>query len=396
MSTSSYVLKYQHVILQLFGRGVNGDLSRSSRRRALRSGGHVFHELSYRPFVGFHPTDRQPWRPSFTHSDARVPLSDEGKMSDSVIRVQGGDDSELELLRRILNTLPAMVAYWDADQRCRFANQDYERWFGVKPEWVLGRRLEELLGPIYPLNLPYIEGALRGEPQLFEREIPDPKGGPPRHSQAHYVPDVVDGVVRGFSVLVADITARKRMEDALRRATARLDILAKHDALTGLANRTVAADRLERAISLNRRCGMRCAVLYVDLDGFKQVNDTYGHATGDAALRLVAVRLQQAVRQSDTVARLGGDEFIVLLPRLDDGAGAEKAARHILAVMTQDPFMLGGTRVDLTCSIGVAIFPEHGTTADRLAASADDAMYRAKRSGGNQYAVAYTSAPSIA
>jgi diguanylate cyclase (GGDEF)-like protein/PAS domain S-box-containing protein len=308
--------------------------------------------------------------------------------------IESEADSELDLLRRILNTLPAMVAYWDTNQRCRFANQDYERWFGVKPEWVVGRTLEDLLGPIYPLNLPYIEGALRGEPQLFEREIPDPKGGPPRHSQAHYVPDVVDGVVRGFSVLVADITARKRMEDALRRATARLDLLAKHDALTGLPNRTVLADRLERAISLNRRDGSHCAVLFVDLDGFKSVNDTYGHAAGDTVLRLVAAKLKQAVRDSDTVSRLGGDEFIILLSRLSDPGGAEETARHILAAMTQEPFMLGESRVDLTCSIGVATFPQHGSTADALAASADDAMYRAKRSGRNRFAMAEVSPTS--
>lgn len=301
---------------------------------------------------------------------------------------QGDEDGELELLRRILSTLPAMVAYWDVHQRCRFANQDYERWFGVKPEWVVGRTLEDLLGPIYPLNRPYIEGALRGEPQLFEREIPDPKGGPPRHSQAHYIPDVVDGVVRGFSVLVADITARKKMEDALRRATARLDVLAKHDALTGLPNRTVLADRLERAISLNARHGWHCAVLFVDLDGFKEVNDTYGHAAGDAVLRTVANRVKQAVRQSDTVSRLGGDEFIVLLAQLTEPAGAEETARHVLAALKQEPFSIGETGVELTCSIGIASYPEHGTTADQLAARADDAMYRAKRLGGNRYALA--------
>jgi len=306
------------------------------------------------------------------------------------------EDDELDLLRRILSTLPAMVAYWDADQRCRFANQDYERWFGVKPEWLVGRHMEELLGPLYQLNLPYIQGALRGEPQLFEREIPDPNGGPPRYSQAHYVPDVMDGVVRGFSVLVADITPRKRMEDALRSATARLDMLSKHDALTGLPNRTVLADRLERAISLNTRYGSRCALLFVDLDGFKSVNDAHGHAAGDALLRLVANRLQRVVRRSDTVARLGGDEFVVLLSRLEDSQGADEAARHVLAALADEPFMLGEARVDMTCSVGVAVFPEHGTTADQLAASADTAMYRAKRSGRNRFALAEALATSNA
>jgi PAS domain S-box-containing protein len=135
---------------------------------------------------------------------------------------QGGADRELEspLVRALVDNLPEMVAYWDANQRCRFANRAYELWFGVPPEKLIGRELRELLGPLYDLNLPYIEGALRGEEQLFERDIPDPRGGPPRSGLAHYVPDVVDGEVRGFCVLVADITKRKRA-DAAKQALER-------------------------------------------------------------------------------------------------------------------------------------------------------------------------------
>ncbi|HET9988841.1 MAG TPA: ATP-binding protein [Kofleriaceae bacterium] len=118
-------------------------------------------------------------------------------------------------LQRIVNDLPAMVAYWDAKLRCRFANRAYEKWFGVTAEAMLGRDMKEFLGPLYELNRPFIEGVLRGEEQEFEREIPDPHGGPPRYSQAHYIPDIVDGTVRGFSVLVADITRRRQAEQAL-------------------------------------------------------------------------------------------------------------------------------------------------------------------------------------
>lgn len=126
--------------------------------------------------------------------------------------------AEVAALRDVVNRVPAMLAYWDTDQRCRFANREYEKWFGVSPEALLGRTLEELLGPIYALNRPYIEGALRGEPQSFEREIPDPSGGPPRQSQANYIPQVVDGVVQGFAVLVVDVTPRKQAEEQLRDA----------------------------------------------------------------------------------------------------------------------------------------------------------------------------------
>ena len=125
------------------------------------------------------------------------------------------------LLRIAVDKLPSMIAYWDADGRCRFANAAYERWFGVSPDALLGKHISELLGPIYALNLPHIEAALRGEFQAFEREIPDPAGGRPRHSLANYIPDVVDGKVQGFFVLVMDISEVKLAQLALQESEAR-------------------------------------------------------------------------------------------------------------------------------------------------------------------------------
>lgn len=132
-----------------------------------------------------------------------------------------GADSDSGLLRSVVDKVSAMLAYWDTAQRCRFANQAYVRWFGVSPEALIGKHLSELLGPLYALNLPYIEGALRGEPQEFEREIPDPTGGPPRQSLANYIPDITDGVVRGFFVLATDISEIKRAQIALEESEAR-------------------------------------------------------------------------------------------------------------------------------------------------------------------------------
>jgi PAS domain S-box-containing protein len=128
---------------------------------------------------------------------------------------------EHALLHQIVDRVPSMLAYWDAEQRCRFANRAYERWFGISPETLIGKHISELLGPLYKLNLPHIEGALRGEPQEFEREIQDPAGGPARHSKINYLPDVADGVVRGFFVLVSDISDIKRAQLALRESEAR-------------------------------------------------------------------------------------------------------------------------------------------------------------------------------
>jgi PAS domain S-box-containing protein len=128
---------------------------------------------------------------------------------------------EHALLHQIVDRIPSMLAYWDSEQRCRFANRACERWFGVSPESLIGKHISELLGPLYKLNLPYIEGALRGEPQEFEREIPDPAGGPARHSKANYLPDIADGVVRGFFVLVSDVSDIKRAQLALQESEAK-------------------------------------------------------------------------------------------------------------------------------------------------------------------------------
>jgi PAS domain S-box-containing protein len=139
------------------------------------------------------------------------------------------------LLSTVVNEIPAMVAYWDKNQRCRFANRAYEKWFGIRPEAVIGITMKELLGPLYALNLPHIERALRGEEQEFEREIPDPAQGPARYSQAHYIPHVVDGQIQGFCVLVADITRRKRAEDALQIAQHQLEVRERLAAMATLA-----------------------------------------------------------------------------------------------------------------------------------------------------------------
>lgn len=131
-------------------------------------------------------------------------------------------------MRLVVDSVPSMLAYWDRSQRCVFANRAYTTWFGIAPELIVGRTMEQLLGPLYKLNLPYIEAALRGEPQQFEREIPDPAGGPSRQSLAVYTPHIEDGVVRGFTVVVSDINALKRTEAELRSA------LNDVKALTGL------------------------------------------------------------------------------------------------------------------------------------------------------------------
>lgn len=291
------------------------------------------------------------------------------------------------IVRQVVDGVPGMLAYWDKDQLCRFANAAYESWFGVKPEELIGRSMRDLLGPIYPRNLPYIEGALRGEEQAFEREIPDPQGGPPRNSQAHYLPHIVAGEVQGFGVMVTDISRQKGVEAELREAQARAQALATHDSLTGLPNRLLAHERLERAIEQAKRFRRCAAVLFLDLDGFKVINDSLGHAAGDAVLREVAARMLASTRSSDTVARLGGDEFLILLPEVENSISVGVVAQKLLAAMVATQFSGGGQEFNVSFSVGGALFPDHGTSARELIAHADVALYRAKRSGKNQFAL---------
>jgi len=295
-------------------------------------------------------------------------------------------DDELKLLRAVVDHVPAMLGYWDTQQRCRFANRAYETWFGVTPDALLGRSMHELLGPIYALNLPYIEAALRGERQAFEREIPDPRGGAPRYSQAHYIPDLVDGQVRGFYVLVADISQRRRFEQELRAAKERADVLATHDALTGLPNRLLLEDRARTAIELARRKQRLGVLAFVDMDDFKAINDTHGHAAGDSVLRGVGARLTATLRSWDTVARLGGDEFVILLPEVADEAAAEAACERLLAAVTGAPFEHEGHAIAGSFSLGAALFPRDGDELPTLLARADTALYAAKHAGKRRVA----------
>jgi diguanylate cyclase (GGDEF)-like protein/PAS domain S-box-containing protein len=160
---------------------------------------------------------------------------------------------------------------------------------------------------------------------------------------------------------------------------------AHHDALTGLPNRVLFMDRLRQQLQLAQRTGSRVAVMYLDLDHFKHINDQYGHAGGDSLLQEVAHRLVGSLRASDTACRQGGDEFVVLLPKLDHPSDAGEVAAHLLSRVAQ-PFELLGQPVLVTFSIGIAVYPADGQDDVSLLRHADEAMYLAKRAGRNRYA----------
>ncbi|HEX9496135.1 MAG TPA: EAL domain-containing protein [Candidatus Limnocylindria bacterium] len=182
----------------------------------------------------------------------------------------------------------------------------------------------------------------------------------------------VDGQVREVVSSFIDITARREAERALREQ-------ALQDPLTQLPNRALLHDRWDHAIEIARRVREPLALMLLDLDHFKEANDTFGHGYGDLLLRAVAKRLGAAVRSSDTIGRLGGDEFAVLLPNTND-AGAQIAATKLLTAL-EEPFDIDGQVLEVTASIGIALYPRHGEDGSTLLRRADIAMYSAKRSG---------------
>jgi len=166
-----------------------------------------------------------------------------------------------------------------------------------------------------------------------------------------------------------------------------LEELALNDPLTGLANRRLLADRMTMALVHAHRNSSAMAVVYLDLDGFKQINDTLGHGAGDELLKMVAGRLLATVRQEDTVARLGGDEFILALWHVSGSDYAATVAARAIEAVAQ-PYEIEGNSVRITVSAGVSIYPDHGEDADSLMKSADLALYEAKEAGRNAYRLA--------
>ena len=204
-----------------------------------------------------------------------------------------------------------------------------------------------------------------------------------------------DGAGNHFLIgVIRDITERKLLEDQLKQVAAELAQSnaalkqdANHDELTGLPNRKLFQERLKQSIEWAEKHEKFVGVMFLDLDGFKEVNDTLGHASGDILLQHVANRLSGSLRGSDTVARLGGDEFTVVLPGIPSITDAERVAQKIVKTLS-DPFELEEGTVSVTTSLGICLYPTHGDQLDALIHLADEAMFEAKKQGKNCYCIA--------
>ena len=281
-------------------------------------------------------------------------------------------------LRTIADTLPAMIAYIDAAQVYRFHNIAYEREFSQTGLHVLGKTVRETVGTARYRQLePYIARVLAGETLSFEED--DEKDGVERCLEVVYIPqrgEDSDAVV-GFHVMRQDISMQKREKQRLLK-------LAQIDALTGLTNRAGFLQKLNDAMLQCQQNGSMMAVMYMDIDRFKPVNDTYGHSVGDALLRAFSMRLTHTMRASDTIARLGGDEFTIIMENVNRPEDASLLAATIVGAM-QAPFELDGIVVTISASIGVAFYHGQDLSPAALLKQADVLLYQAKQGGRNTY-----------
>ncbi|MET0519494.1 MAG: diguanylate cyclase [Burkholderiaceae bacterium] len=286
-------------------------------------------------------------------------------------------------LRAIADNLPVLILYLDAQLRVQFINETFRAWTGREPADALGQLFADVVGPeMYAQRRAGLQQALGGE--RVQLELFSLINGHYRHLQNIYIPDrQADGTVQGLFVLASDISAMKQAELKLAE-------LARSDTLTGLPNRRQFDECLLQALARNQRdCGA-LALLFLDIDHFKTINDSHGHGIGDQVLQQFGARLLRSVRSMDMVARLAGDEFVIIVEGLvqpDDLAALAVAGKILQAMAT--PMLLGeGLVLPVTTSIGVALLPSGAaSTPQALMHCADQALYQAKRAGRGRHAL---------
>jgi diguanylate cyclase (GGDEF)-like protein/PAS domain S-box-containing protein len=283
-------------------------------------------------------------------------------------------------LRAITDNLPVLISYIDRTERYQFANANFKPWLGLDPAAMIGGLVHEVMGPKdYAPRKAYMQRCLAGERITFDIDGATLARDVCMHTD--YIPDRgADGQIAGFYTLTTDVTE-------LKHAQRRLALLVRSDSLTGLPNRYHFNEFLPLALARSADSGLALAVMFIDVDHFKQINDTFGHATGDAVLKEFAARLQRAVRASDLAARLGGDEFVVILEGLHGDREPHAAACRILAEVSR-PFDVLGRQVAVTTSVGIAFQATAGASAPQVLALADKALYEAKAGGRNTFRIA--------
>ena len=296
------------------------------------------------------------------------------ELSRSLVEIRKAE-SRLKVLSTAIEQCPTSIVITDAAADIEYVNPRFCEESGYTMEEALGRNPRFLhSGLTDPATFKAMWARLtQAEPwsgELINRR----KSGEVYWEEVHISPvRDEEGVITHYVAVKLDITERKELNQHLSH-------MAHYDVLTDLPNRSLFFERVSQGLALARRNRSRLALLFIDLDRFKPINDTWGHEAGDLTLKEVARRLQRCVRASDTVGRIGGDEFVVLLLDTDGEQAVLGVAEKIRALLSE-PIALGVLRVSVSCSIGVALYPEHGDDEQTLARKADRAMYHAKESG---------------
>ena len=302
------------------------------------------------------------------------------QLSHSLAEVKKARD-QLKVLSKALEQTPTSVVITDVEARIEYVNPHFTVVSGYSFDDVRGknpRMLQTKLTPQATYDTMWAS-LMRGETwtgELFNRR----KSGEVYCEEAHIAPVRDDqGRTTHYVAVKLDITERKQAQE-------RLSHLAHHDVLTNLPNRSLFFEHVAQSLTQAARDRSRLALLFIDLDNFKPINDTWGHAIGDHLLQEVAARMSRCVRATDTVGRIGGDEFMVLLRQVRDVEAAVRMADKIRSALNE-AFVIARKSLFISSSIGIALYPEHGRTGDELAHRADLAMYEAKRDGRNRVLV---------
>ena len=284
-----------------------------------------------------------------------------------------------ERLRLIADNLPVLISYLDVDHRFRFGNATFKPWLGVDPADLIGRFMGDIVGDdAYRERRDFLDRAFAGETVHFD--MTTTANGVRRELQTVYVPHVLeDGSVDGLYTISTDVTVLKDIEREL-------SALARVDSLTGLPNRRQFDERMEEAIAQYRRTKRPLALMFLDIDKFKRINDTSGHAAGDEILCQFASRLKQSVRKTDIVARLAGDEFVVIIDGFKAMQELSLIAKKILAAIRK-PMAVDDMTFAVTTSIGITLIDHRDDFASAIIQRADQALYIAKKAGRDRFHV---------
>lgn len=305
-------------------------------------------------------------------------------LAESIERYAVDKERNTRLFDALLSTSPDLYYLLDTEGRFIYANQSLATVCGMQQGSLVGKRFDDL-GTSVAAELKQQLQRVIDTRKMLRGEIPWKwSSGNEVTYEYLFVPVIKDeGKIDAIAGTARDVSERKASEEKIRRS-------AHYDALTGLPNRVLFSDRLEREVKHAQRTGLPIALLFIDLDGFKEVNDRFGHLAGDQLLQQAARRIDSCMRGTDTVARLGGDEFTVILTEVNKITHIEIQAGEILEELAK-PFTLQQMQVHLSGSIGITLYPHDARTPEELVRNADQAMYVAKNAGRNRFSYFETS-----